>query len=255
MIRRKYHQSEIKTFLMCGMKWKFLYVDKLRRPRRAAASIGSSADAAISANLAQKVKSGVDLPLGEVLEICSKDFNERAKDTIWDEEDTAGPAKDSVIACVKLHHEIIAPKIIPATVQEEFVIETDAGFDLAGTIDLTETSGVIVDTKTSSRQRASSHVIERAFQPAMYDFAFRAIKAKLSAGFRFDVITRPTVRLPAEYKPVIGQVTEADHEWLFNAIGETDKAIKAGVALPAPEGSWFCSEKWCEFWSICKGKK
>jgi len=255
MNRRIYRQSEIKTFLQCGRKWEFQYLHKIQRPKRAAASIGSSADAAISANLAQKVTTGTDMPMGEVLEICSKDFDERARETIWDEEDTPGPAKDSVIACVTLHHTQVAPKIKPASVQEQFVIETDAGFDLTGTIDLTETSGVIADTKTSSRQRATSHVVERAFQPALYDFAYRAIRGKPSTGFRFDVITRPTARLPAEYKPVQGQVTEADHEWLFSAVGATDKAIAAGVALPAPEGSWFCSEKWCEYWSLCKGRK
>ena len=25
--------------------------------------------------------------------------------------------------------------------------------------------------------------------------------------------------------------------------------IKKKVFLPAPEGSWYCSEKWCSFWN------
>lgn len=254
-VRRKYHQSEIKTFLMCGKKWEFQYVQKIRKPKRAAASIGNSVDTAVSANLAQKVTSGKDMVLGEMLEICSKDFDDRVKEIIFDEEDKPGESKDAVIACTKLHHEVVSPRIKPQTVQEEFVIETDAGYDLGGTLDLTDTSGLIIDTKTSSRQRATSHIVEKSFQPAMYDYAYQAINGKPSTGFRFDVITRPTVRLPAEYKPVEGKVVEADHEWLFNSIGEVDKAIRAGVALPAPEGSWNCSEKWCEYWSMCKGKK
>src|ERR1700741_2198616 len=133
MTRRKYHQSEIKTFLMCGKKWEFQYVQKIKRPKRAAASIGNSVDIAVSANLAQKVTSGIDMPVGQVLEICSKDFDERVKDIVFDEEDKPGDSKDAVIACAKLHTEVVAPLITPKTVQEEFVIETDAGFDLGGT--------------------------------------------------------------------------------------------------------------------------
>ena len=28
--------------------------------------------------------------------------------------------------------------------------------------------------------------------------------------------------------------------------------IENGIFLPAPEGSWYCSEKWCSYWNICE---
>lgn len=255
LTRPTYHQSELKTFLMCGKRWEFRYVHKIKMPSRSAATIGSSVDAAVSVNLSQKVTSKSDLPIDAVLSACSDDFEKRKTETEWTEEEKPGDAKDAAISVLRVHHAVVAPKISPVTVQEEFVIETDGEFDLAGAIDFTDESGVIGDTKTASRQRASSYVVERSFQPAMYDFAYRALKGAAPTAFRFDVITRPTKLLAPEYKPVQGQVTEQDHQWFFSAITETHKAIKAGVALPAPEGSWYCSQKWCEYWNVCKGRK
>lgn len=254
-MRPKYHQSEIKAFLTCGISWAFRYVDKIRMPSSAAATIGNVVDTGISANLAQKVTSGADIPLEQVLDICSEDFEKRAQETVWDEEDKPGPAKDAALSVLKFHHLNVAPQIRPATVQEQFVIETDAGYDLAGAIDYTDAHDVIGDTKTASRQRASSYAVNGAFQPAMYDFAFHAIKGRKAKGFRFDIVTRPTKTLGPEYKPVTGQVTESDHAWLFNGITQVHKAIQAGVALPISEGHWKCGPKYCEYWAICKGKK
>lgn len=251
-----YHQSTLKTFLMCGLRYEFEYVQKMKRPSGSAATIGTCVDTAVSFNQAQKVTSGVDLPLSDVLDVLSQEFEARRTETAWTPEDDQGEAKDSAVAILKLHHEILAPKIRPATIQEKFVLETDAGYTLKGAIDIVEVNYRIRDTKTASRQKASSYIVERSFQPAMYDYAVRALHPGVEpAGFIFDIFTRPTVKCPAEYKPVEGKVTTLDHEWLFQSIGSVHKAIQAGVALPAPEGSWHCSEKWCPYWSLCKGRK
>jgi len=254
-MRPKYHQSEIKMFLMCGMSWVFRYVDKIKMPGSAAAMIGNCVDTGVSANFAQKVTSGADMPLDQVLQTCSEEFEKRLPETVFDEEEQPGPAKDAAIRVMEFHHKHVAPLIRPATVQEQFVIETDAGYDLAGAIDYTDKAGFIGDTKTASRQRASSYTVNGAFQPAMYDFAYQAIRGKPANGFRFDIITRPTVKLAPEYKPISGQVTATDHAWLFNGITQVHKAIQAGVALLISEGHWKCSPKYCEYFSICKGKK
>ena len=254
-MRPKYHQSEIKMFLMCGLSWQYRYVDKIRMPGSAAAMIGSVVDTGVSANLAQKVSSGIDLPVEQVLDVCATDFEKRAQETVWDEDDQPGPSKDAALSVLKFHHLHVAPLIQPVTVQEQFVIETDAGYDLGGAIDYTDKAGFIGDTKTASRQKASSYSVNGAFQPALYSYAYNAIRGEPAKGFRFDIITRPTVKLGPEYKPISGQVTEADHAWLFNGITAVHKAIQAGVALPISEGHWKCSAKYCEYFSICKGRK
>lgn len=253
MSKPRYHQSAIQTYLKCGKMYDFRYIQGLKTPPKAALTVGSSVDAAVTYNFVEKIKTGQDLPTEAVLDTFSTDFDTRAKETEWGEDD-AGKQKDMGAQLVKIHCEQAAPTIKPETVQESFVIETDAGYDLGGTIDLIETSGIVADTKTS-KGAYDDDAVFRAIQPALYDFAYEALRGKPSTGFRYDVLVKPTARKAPEYKPISAVVTQRDREWLFETISQVHKAISAGVALPPMEGSWACSDKWCGFWNLCKGKK
>lgn len=252
MSRPKYHQSEIETFLKCGKQWEFRYVQGLRVPPKAALTVGSAVDTAVTRNLIEKVQTGKDMPTEAVLDAFSSDFERRKSETEWGEDDP-GEQKDVGVKLVTLHHANLAPKIEPATVQEEFHLQTDAGYDLGGTIDLTEKNGIVADTKTS-KSKYEPDAIARAIQPAMYDFAYEALHRKPAEGFRFDVLIKPTARKPAEFQQVQAKVTIEDRTWLFDTINNVHKAIQAGVAMPAPANSWWCSPDWCGYWSRCKGK-
>jgi len=257
--RRRLHQSEVQAYLKCGLMWQYRYVDGLKMPPKAALTLGSAVDAAVTKNLQQKIESNLDMPTEAVLDAFSSDFDTRAKETEWDPDEDAGKEKDKGVQMVRAHHEHAAPKIQPETVQESFVIETDAGYDLGGTIDLVEKSGVIADTKTAKAAYAEN-AIERAMQPALYDFAYEALRGKPAEGFRYDVLVKPTAKKPAEYKPVAGKVTAEDREFLFLTINNVHKAMEAGIAMPAPEapGVWWCSRGWCGYAAICpkfKGRK
>lgn len=251
--RPKYHQSEIHTFLKCGKQWEFRYLLGMKTPPKAALTVGRAVDKAVTNNLLEKVRSGADLPLEAVLDGYSKEFDTEAKETEWGEDDS-GKQKDMGVKLVSIHHELIAPKIQPATVQEEFVIETDAGYDLGGTIDLTEKDDTVADTKTS-KMAYGIEDLEGAIQPTLYDFAFEAIHKRPAKQFRFDVLIKPTVKNPAKVQQIAAKPTQRDREFLFDAIGQMHKAIQAGVTLPAPEGAWWCSKDWCGYWDKCKGKK
>jgi CRISPR/Cas system-associated exonuclease Cas4 (RecB family) len=253
MERLKYHQSEIKTFLRCGKMWEFRYELGIKIPPSAALTVGSSVDHAVSENLSKKLSGGAGMSREEVLDQFSQDFERRAVDTAWDEMDP-GEQKDVGVKLVELHHSVVAPKIEPASVQESFEIRTDAPYDLGGTIDHTERSGMIVDTKTS-RIAYDENAVTRSLQAAMYDYAYEAINGEPAQGFRYDVLIKPTARQPARLQQVTGKVTAADRKWLFETTARVHRAISSGVALPAPEGSWFCSAKWCGYWHMCKGKK
>lgn len=251
--RRKYHQSEIGMFLKCGLQWEFRYEKGLVLPPKAALTVGSSVDGAVTTNLVQKVETGTDLPVEAVLDTFSTDFDIRSKETEWDEEDP-GKAKDMGASLVKLHHEKLAPSIDPAAVQENFYIITDAGYDLGGTMDLVEKSDVIGDTKTS-KGRYTDEDLDHGIQPTFYDFAFEAIRGRKAKAFRFDVLVKPTKTKPPEVQQIQKQITEQERQFLFQTIDSMHRAIQAGVVLPAAEGSWWCSKSWCGYWDKCKGRK
>lgn len=247
-----YHQSHINMFLKCGLQYEFRYIQGLVLPPKSALTVGNAVDTGVTVNLVQKVSSKTDLPLNDVLDACSSDFDKRAVTTVWDGEDP-GKYKDVSVKLAQAHHEHIAPKIQPAKVQEKFTIETDAGYGLGGIIDLVEESGIVADTKTS-KNKYDADAIHRAIQPAVYDFAYEALRGKKSPGFRYDVLVKPTKTKPAEAQQVEGRVTQADRNFLFETTNTMHKALKAGVFLPAAEGSWWCSKDWCGYWGMCKGK-
>lgn len=255
------HQSELHTYAKCGKMWEFRYLHGIKTPPSAAITVGRSVDYAVTQNLAQKIQSGADLPESDILDACATEFDRESTETDWGSSDR-GVEKDSAIECAKVHHSQVAPGISPAAVQERFVLETDAGYNLAGIIDYRTTDNVTGDTKTASKRRLSSYspgCVSRALQPAMYSFAHKAITGKLPKGFRYDVLVKPeqlkTKRNPATVHTVQERVTTRDVDWLLSTVDTFYRATQAGVAMPAPEGSWWCSSKWCGYWSICKGKK
>lgn len=253
MVRPQYNQSELKAYLKCGKMWEFRYLKGIKTPPSAALTLGSSVDTAVTANLSQKIESGLDLRTDDVLDVYSDDFERRKVETEWMEEDP-GHQKDVGAQLVRLHHQLVAPTIQPETVQEQFTLETDAGYDLHGTMDLTEQGGFVVDTKTS-RTVYAEDAVAKNFQATLYDFAYESLRRKPAKGFRFDVLIKPTAKKGPTLQQVEAKVTAADRSWLFDGIKQVHKAIQAGVALPAPEGSWYCSKKWCGYWDQCKGRK
>src|SRR6185312_5235440 len=250
---RKYHQSEIQTFLKCGKQWEFRYLLGMKTPPKAALTVGSAVDRAVTKNMIAKIQTGELLPKEAVLDAYSTSFDSLKTETAWGDDDP-GKQKDVGAQLVAAHSEKLAPGIEPDTVQEEFVIETDGGYDLGGTIDLTEKNGFVVDTKTA-KSAYDADAVSTSIQAGMYDFAYEALKKKPAAGFRFDVLIKPTKTIGARVQQVSGKVEPGQRTFLFDAINQMHKAISAGVALPAPEGAWWCSPDWCGYWAQCKGKK
>lgn len=252
--RKKYHQSEINTYLKCGKMWEFRYVKGIKNPPRGAMILGSSVDRAVSLSLVAK-KHGGEISEQEAMAIAADTIEELAVDAVFDEDAPKDEIKDHAVALSSLHHRLVLPNIQPVTIQEEFIIELDGGYDVGGTLDVVDDKEIIRDTKAVARTSVGRYDSFRAMQPAMYDFAYEAIRGKKAAGFAYDLLKRPTKKIAPEYEERKSVITLDDREWLFDAIDATHKGVQAGVAVPAPEGSWYCSEKWCGYWNICKGKK
>jgi CRISPR/Cas system-associated exonuclease Cas4 (RecB family) len=246
----RYHQSAIDTFLRCGLQYEFRYVLGIRSPSSGAATLGRSFHTAIAKNLITKKENGVGCTLEEALDVFSSDFDDASKEAAFTEGEDKDELKDVGIQCVSLHHKEIAPTIDPDVIEERFIIDTDAGFSLGGTLDIVSKAGVIHDSKTS-KTKYPDDAVSGAIQPAMYDFAYEALRGKKSTGFQYDVIVK--TKTP-KTQMVRGQVTQADREWLFQTLNSVHSAIKAGVFLPAQEDSWVCTKKYCGYWSRCKGK-
>lgn len=248
-----FHQSQVDTYLRCGLQFQFRYIDGLKIPPAAALTVGSAVDAAVTHNLKQKIDSNIDLPEQEVMDAYETDFNRRVELTDW-AGTQSGAEKDVGAKLTRLHYREAMPQIDPKLVQWEFNIDTGRGYSVAGTADIIEKDGTIEDTKTSSKSYFPDSVSTK-LQPSMYSWAYGQSAGIPADRFRFRVLVKPQKIAKEKLQVVEGIVGKAQHDWLFKTIDHVHKAVQAGIAVPAISDSWICSKKWCGYWSICRGKK
>jgi len=247
----EYHQSAINMFLKCPRQYMFRYLMGLILPPKSALTVGRSMDAAFTHNFKQKVMSKQDLPLSDVVDAFSSEFDRCSSGTDWNGEDP-GEQKDLGIKMTKAFQEKASAKIQPKTVQESARVETDAGYALAGTFDVVDEQDIIRDQK-SSKTEYPTDAVSNEVQPAVYDFLYTAKHGKKPKAFAFDVITKH--KKEPRYQEVTGEVTEAQTNQLFESINIMHGQIQRGEFQYAPSGAWWCSKDWCGYWHLCKGKR
>lgn len=246
----EYHQSAINMFLKCPRQYMFRYMMGMRIPPKSALTVGLAFDSAATVNFKQKIESKIDMTESDVMDACASDFDKRSPETDWDGEDP-GELKDLAVRMTQAFHQKAAPNIQPTTVQEQFRIETDAGYALGGTFDVVEANHVVRDQKTSKAEY-SEDAVQNEIQPAVYSFAYQA-KTGVRPEFAFDVVTKH--KKEPRYQEVRGKVTDTQTEQLFEAVNIMHSQIQRGEFQYAAPGSWWCSKTWCGYHSICKGKK
>lgn len=246
----EYHQSALGVYLKCQIQYYFRYILGLTRPPGAALTIGKAVDAGATHNFRQKTESRQDLPVSDVLDAFSTEFDREAPGTDWDGE-SAGTLKDESAALMKLHHKIVAPRIQPVTMKEQFNLETNNGFSIGGEMDVTDEKDLIRDTKTSGK-KYDDDFVAHSIQAAVYDTAFEEKKGRKAKGFVFDVMKKTKV---PDYQEVAGVVSEHQRQLVLGAFTNMHENLKTGRFMPAAEGAWWCSNGWCGYWDICKGKK
>lgn len=272
------HVSMIEMLFRCGEQFKRRYghlfglwpKEEIIPPSIALAT-GISVHKTIDANLNHKMESdnGDLLPRDQIRDMARDEF-----ENVWtggmmltDEEAVDvkavhGKAVDQTIALSVLHHEELAPAIKPVAVEEKFVVILPKyPYDLAGTIDIREATG-LRDTKTS--KRAPSGDAARTLQGAMYCMAHEVNRmgcepedevGKLPDWWTIDFLVKSNESAVTHYfKP--------DRPWIdlvqARIVRATEfiEAVKEGKAafLPADADAmnWRCSKKFCGYATTCE---
>jgi hypothetical protein len=69
---------------------------------------------------------------------------------------------------------------------------------------------------------------------------------------RFDMFVK--TKSP-QVKTVRSARTPQHWQWAAKVFTEVGNAISAGIFPPGDPSSWACTEKWCGYWSRCRGAK
>jgi hypothetical protein len=259
------HISGVMQYLRCGWQWYERNGPAGRpMPPGVAALIGTGADASVNLDLGEKLEHGILLPT-EAVQDNARDAFVRAWDGTKDiadgplltkEERQKGVKSvqaegiDTTVKLAVVHHDKLAPIIMPAKIQHQWVLEIpDHKIRLAGTLDLQEKplpmrkAGKVHDTKTAKMAKIDNYWE----QLTIYAMAMWKEDGEIP-DLCIDWL------LKKKQPEAIQENTQRslkDFQALLNKLSAVADGIRKGVFLPTGRGSWSCSERFCGFFP-CK---
>lgn len=142
-------------------------------------------------------------------------------------------------------------------------VDTTQPFDaqpqvwLGGTIDYIDPNGVIWDWKTAARKYSQGEKQRQSIQASAYVLACveNGWSPEYPVRFNYGVMTR-TSKSAGQIVPVVR--TQAHVDWFKHQVQlVVQSCTSLGLDTPwmANDQHGLCSEKWCPYWSICKGSR
>lgn len=231
----------------CGMQYYFRYCEGLIVPPSGAMSLGSSFHTGVEHNNRQKMDSRVDLPLAEVLDVFSTDFEERKHETAWYKEEEPGVFKDQGIGLLGAYHHIIAPTIQPLSVEMEFSIPFEnKGWTFEGRVDLVDDNGVLIENKTIGRTPGKPEATHKG-QIEAYVTGFRSAGPKeASCRINYAVKNKTPKMVSYDFK-----VQDAQVEFFLAQVARVAHMIENEMFIPN-RNQYLCSHRFCGYASRCE---
>jgi len=250
--------TQLNMVLRCGIQYERRYVNGEIIAPSAALVRGKCDHKAIEINFRQKIDTNVDLPVEAVKDFFSDEW-EREKYTIgWTADELAGEpvpkaearVKDIGVALVETYHTELAPSAIPVAVEEKFIVEFEGGYpNLMGIIDRIDEGDQIIDCKFVGKSPSAGDAAEDV-QLTAYDLGYRQTRKRKPNVLRKEYTV--STKTP---KTVVQEVEAREDATISRFLTRLERAmdiIGKGIFAPAPNGVWWCSERFCGYWQSCK---
>lgn len=261
--------SGLDTFAKCPEKYRRRYIERDKRMvRQVGTLIGTGVHRGAEADSRHKVEQEKPLPPKETIEVAVTGFEKGREepDTEWvvyEKDKPTRPAKladfaegkDKTAQVASTYCEEVSPAILrPRYVEApfEFTLPTadeSKRFLVRGIIDLATWEGEIVDLKTSAK-RWNQDQIDGSFQHTVYGWAYRALTGEHPTNYAVENLVHFKKKAPVRNR-LDSSRSQGDYLAAWNRLTETARAIETGTFPPAPLGAWWCSAKWCEYFTDC----
>lgn len=250
--------SQLEMAAKCMEQWNLRYNEGKIVPPRAVMVRGTCGHRTLEKNFKQKIESKEDLPVEAVKDFFSDEWEKEKFSIAWKPKDLAGESptkmagkiKDGGIKMVSAFHTQQSPAIQPVRVEETIDVAFSGDFPkLTMILDRVDINEEIGEVKFVSKSPAADD-IENDLQLTIYDLGYRYKyghrPTKLKKHWAVDTkeVTTLTQEAPSRHSDTIRRLM-----WRIQSIMD---AMQKGVIIPAPSGSWWCSENWCGYWDICK---
>lgn len=269
----------------CGESFRRYYEQGERGHPNEYLIVGSALDAAVMADLKRKLNYGVLLDEDAVIEIATEHaYGAFTRPTSIARKDFTRIRDESiqrVIAFTRYAHRKLCPTINVKSVQRKWSVRLDpillrrsgleeryCKIDLVGTLDIeewmydfsspTEPIGVCVRDLKSAKASPPKGAANGKHWLQLTCYAFGLFVADGTIPLRTQIDTLISGPRGVIHKPSYGERNKYDFAALFNRIVRFAQARAFGLYMPAPRGSWKCSDDYCDFYGDCpfvKNKK
>jgi hypothetical protein len=251
-------QSWLNDLLLCPQRARLGIKMPQMRTGSDATIMGTALHHAIETSLAL----GGELPLDELVTTAVDKFHYLQVTETW-KETNIDPDKYEVYIqsmCEAWHNDIRPMVEMGGMIEKSFafplgITVNDWGVWCEGTMDYITPSGQIWDWKTASRAYNARDKQAKALQPTVY--AAAAVANGFSPEFPVDFSYGIMLRNEKPKAQIVDVRREETHyEWLKHIV---KPAVQYATNVGFNE-DWvmnddnnLCSERWCSFWSVCKG--
>lgn len=232
--------SSLSTFLRCPMQYYFRYCEGIKAPPAVALLEGSAGHKGNEANYKQKIDTRKDLPVDDVLDAVSTEFDARAPEVEDWEGQKKGEVKDGIVKLMRLVHKVHYPTVQPVECEKEYVVEVQ-GSTLKVYRDLKDEAGYIRDSKFVKRARSQGDA-DKDLQLTIYSYCDRTDKVA------FDCFVKGKTN-----KVAVVESRRTNEDWtrLERMVPALLTAIESGSFYPCDPASWSHSPDYCGYWNIC----
>ena len=233
--------SQVRTYLQCGMKYYFRYFERIGAPPTGPMIRGSSVDKAANNHFDVKADNGVGLKRNDFVDVAVSEHDSNADSAEMDL--TKQTSRDRLAEISKKYHTTHAQELIPLSKDSvQLKLNGDIGLDVPvlGFADLITKDGIVIDNKVRKQNRVND--LTKDIQLVTYADV---------GNFNKVGIALVTDNKQPKAQIYTANINDASKSLVRQRIKSVREGINKNVFLPAPEGSWYCSEKWCSFWNIC----
>lgn len=260
------HFSATSLALLGGCPEQFRYRYILKKPETPgeARITGSAVHYAVERNMRQKIASGEDLPLAELLDwhadegfehILEREQEKTGLDVMWDRDSSEQNARTRSALMIAEDHKLVAPRIQPLAVEEWFEADMGLPVPIVGRLDIVRRKSAI-DKKTGKAARRKPKG-EWMYQAACYQEVTRK-----PVEFHHIAVTMAkhsiTVTTPLESEAMLVSLPFRQHEQVRHTLQVLVQLAcfymdTFGPDEPWPTfgrfDEWRCD--WCSFRDVC----
>lgn len=269
---RRYSFSQISLYQNCPRKYRYRYVDQIPTVPGVATwlSFGKKGHEYIEQILTARLQH-TDLS-GKIRNEIRKRIAQELKDDILEQIRVYHVALEekhhSLVKLPEIDVDSIAYQLSELTIQwdtdvlpeiEPIAVEQELNITIGGApfimyIDLihqSERGPEILDWKftTKAKGQLAAH---QSLQLSIYGLATRVY----SVGF--CALIRPVEGKEAKWKPRVqidrAMRTDGEFQWAEQVVSDSIQAIRAGVFPVCSTENFLCNERFCDYWTICRGR-